>query len=66
MYYSYHGVIKKKIKQNKLIKVEHKLKYKKLNNVLVLYFNDGTTYPIREERFLEYSIILNNYFEKAD
>ena len=66
MYYSYHGIIKKKIKQNKLIKVEHKLKYKNLNNVLVLYFNDGTTYPIREERFLEYSIILNNYFEKAD
>ena len=66
MYYNYHGVIKNKIKQNKLIKVEHKLKYKKHNNVLLLYFNDGTVYPIKENRFLEYSIILNNYFKKAD
>lgn len=59
MYYNYHGIIKKKIKENKLIKIEYKEKYKKLNNVLILYFNDGTKYPIREHRFLEYSILLN-------
>ncbi len=62
MYYNYHGIIKKKIKNNELVKVEYKEKYKKLNNVLLLYFKDGKVYPIREHRFLEYSILLKKYF----
>lgn len=59
MYYNYHGIIKKKIKENKLIKIEFVEKYKNIKNVMLLYFNDGTIYPIREHRFLEYSIFLN-------
>ncbi len=61
MYYNYHGIIKKKIKENKLVNIEFKEKYNNINNVMILYFNDGTKYPIREYRFLEYSIILKNY-----
>lgn len=63
MYYNYHGIIKKKIKNNELVKIEFKDKYKKLENVMLLYFRDGSIYPIREHRFLEYSIILNKYYK---
>lgn len=66
MYYNYHGIIKKKIKENKLVNIEFKDKYKNIKNVMLLYFNDGTVYPIREYRFLEYSILLNKYFNKKD
>jgi len=62
MYYNYHGIIKKKIKENKLVKYEFKDKYHNINNVMVLYFSDGSVYPIREHRFLEYSILINKYF----
>ncbi len=64
MYYNYHGIIKNKIKNKELIKVEYKEKYKKIGKVILLYFKDGSTYPIREHRFLEYSILLNKYFDK--
>lgn len=66
MYYNYHGIIKKKIKENKLVNIEFKEKYKNINNVMLLYFNDGTVYPIREHRFLEYSILLNNYYNNIN
>ena len=64
MYYNYHGIIKRKIKNKELIKVEYQENYKKIGKVLLLYFKDGSIYPIREYRFLEYSIILNKYFDK--
>ena len=66
MYYNYHGIIKKKIKENKLVNIEFKEKYKNINNVMLLYFNDGTVYPIREHQFLEYSILLNNYYNNIN
>lgn len=66
MYYNYHAIIKKKIKEDKLINIEFKEKYKNINNVMLLYFNDGSIYPIREHRFLEYSILLNKYQRKID
>ena len=66
MYYNYHGIIKKKIKENKLVNIEFKEKYKNINNVMLLYFNDGTVYPIREHRFLEYSILLNSYYNNIN
>lgn len=61
MYYNYHGIIKKKIKENKLVNIEFKDQYKNIKNVMLLYFNDGTVYPIREHRFLEYSILLEKF-----
>ena len=65
MYYNYHAIIKKKIKENKLIYIEFKEEHKKIKNVMLLHFNDGTIYPIREHRFLEYSILLNKINENS-
>ena len=59
MYYNYHAIVKKKIRNNELVKIEFKEVYKKYKNVMLLYFKDGSIYPIREHRFLEYSILLN-------
>lgn len=61
MYYNYHGIIKNKIKDNELIKIEFVLKYHNINNVMLLYFNDGTVKPIREHRWLEYFLLLEKY-----
>lgn len=60
-YYNYHAIIKRKIKQNKLIKAEFVNFYNKISPALLLYFNDGTIYPIREHRFNEYINIINNF-----
>lgn len=65
MYYNYHGIIKKKIKNNELIKIEFKDKYNHINNVMLLYFKDGSIYPIREHKFFEYSIIINKYYKNV-
>ena len=48
MYYSYHNIIKRKIKDGKLIGYEYRDRYKKIEPVLILYFDDGSIYPIRE------------------
>ena len=60
MYYNYHGIIKQKIKNNELVKVEFVDEYKKIKNVMLLYFKDGSVKPIREYRWLEYFILINN------
>ena len=60
MYYSYHGQIKKKIKNGELIKYEYIDDYKNIGRVIMLYFKDGTKKFIREYRFIEYYSILKN------
>ena len=60
MYYNYHGIIKQKIKNGELLKVEFVDEYKKIKNVMLLYFKDGSVKPIREYRWLEYFILINN------
>ena len=60
VYYNYHGIIKQKIKNNELVKVEFVDEYKKIKNVMLLYFKDGSIKPIREYRWLEYFILINN------
>lgn len=54
MYYNYHGIIKSKIKANLLTNYEYFDKYHNVSPALVLYFKDGTKYPIREYRWHEY------------
>ncbi len=54
MYYSYHGQIKKKIKNGELDKYEFLDSYKNIGRVLMLYFKDGTKKYVREYRFIEY------------
>ena len=58
MYYSYHGQIKKKIKNGELLKYEYIDEYKNYGRVLMIYFKDGTKKFIREYRFIEYYPIL--------
>ena len=54
MYYSYHNIIKRKIKEGKLIGYEYKEKYKNISPVLILYFDDNSMYPIREYVWYKY------------
>jgi len=54
MYYSYHGQIKKKLKNKELLRYEYIDSYKNIGRVLMLYFKDGTKKFIREYRFIEY------------
>lgn len=63
MYYNYHGIIKNKIKNNELLSFEIVDEYHNIKNVLLLYFKDGSIKPIREYRWLEYSILIKKYYK---
>ena len=64
MYYSYHGQIKKKLKNKELLRYEYIDSYKNIGRVLMLYFKDGTKKFIREYRFIEYYQYLNEMDSK--
>ena len=58
--YPYHNKIKQRIKNNELIGYEYVDKYKAINPCLLLYFStEPTVRPIREHRFAEYEIVLD-------
>ncbi|MBE6124640.1 MAG: hypothetical protein E7184_03845 [Erysipelotrichaceae bacterium] len=59
MYYSYHNNIKKKIKEGKLIGYEYVEEYHNIKPALLLYFENGTIYPIRESSWYLYYSLLN-------
>ena len=57
--YPYHNKIKQRIKDNELISFEYVEKYKKISPCLLLHFSTPPYIrPIREHRFQEYEIIL--------
>lgn len=58
MYYNYHGIIKQKIQKGLLLRYEYLDNYHNIKPALVLYFKDGTKYPIREYRWFEYYELL--------
>ena len=60
MYFNYHGIIKKKIKAGLLIRYEYLDSFHNIKPALVLYFKDGSVYPIREYRWQEYYEFLND------
>ena len=64
MYFSYHKKIIDKIKNDELKFFEFVDEYNSISPCLVLYFNDGTKYPIREHRFDEYVKLLEIYIVK--
>lgn len=64
MYYNYHGIIQKKIKNYELEYYEFVDEYHNIKNVLLLYFKDNTVYPIREYRFMEYLSLIEKYYKK--
>ena len=59
--YPYHNKIKQRINNRELVKYEYVEKYKTISPCLLLHFNtEPKIRPIREHRFKEYEIILNN------
>lgn len=63
--YPYHNKIKQRIKNNELIKYEYVDKYKSISPCLLLYFStEPIIKPIREHRFKEYELILQETLKK--
>ena len=63
-YFSYHGRNKKLIKEGNLVNYF----YEENGNrrFLVLVFKDGRQFPIKEERWIEYTKFIENYYCKGD
>lgn len=66
MYFNYHRYLKKKIKNNELVKWEFINNYKNLGYVMLLYFNDGKVYPVRKENIVIYLDFIENQFNKKE
>lgn len=64
MYFNYHGYLKKKIKNNQLVKWEFVDGYKNLEYVMLLYFNNGKVYPIKKENIVIYLDFIKENFNK--
>ena len=62
-YFNYHAKIKNKIKNGELEKFEITDEYNGIKPALVLYFDDGKVFPIREHRFDEYLKLLLWYYK---
>ena len=62
MYFNYHAKIKNKVKDGKLKSMHFENNYKNIGRALVLEFNDGTKFPIREYRFLEYFELIDEMY----
>ena len=59
--YPYHNKIKQRIRNNELIDYKYVESYKKIKPCLLLYFDtEPRIRPIREHRFKEYEIFLND------
>lgn len=61
MYYSYHSVAKKLIREGKLIDWYYTKRHNKIAPALVLLFDDfkHPVMPIREDRWQEYEQLIN-------
>ena len=57
-YFSYHKKIQSRIKKGELVRFEFVDDYNGISPCLLLYFCDGTKYPIRDHMFDEYVKIL--------
>lgn len=60
-YFSYHGRNKKLIKEG-LLK-NYFYEEKNGRNILVLVFENGKQFPVKEERWLEYSKFIDEYYK---
>lgn len=58
MYYSYHNVIRKKIKEEKVVDVKYVENYKSMGKVIIIRFEDGKEYPIREYAWYKYKDLI--------
>ena len=63
--YPYHNKIKQRIKSNELLNYEFVDKYKAISPCLLLHFStEPYIRPIREHRFKEYELLLNDLAKK--
>lgn len=59
--YPYHNKIKQRIKNRELVSYEFVERYKNISPCLLLYFStEPKVRPIREHRFKEYEVILDD------
>ena len=61
-YFSYHGRNKKLIKEGKLVDYFYDEQGHK--RFLILVFKDGRQFPIKEERWIEYTKFIENYYKE--
>ena len=54
MYYNYHGIAKRLIREGKLVAFKRIEKWGGIAPAFVLFFSDHRPMPIREERVTEY------------
>lgn len=60
-YFNYHGRNKKLIKEGFLDNYFYKEENNKL--FLILVFKDGRQFPIKEERWNEYDMLIHQYYK---
>ena len=63
-YFSYHGRNKKLIKDGFLSNYFYKDQANK--KYLILIFKDGRQFPVKEERWMEYARLIDEYYDKGD
>lgn len=66
MYFNYHAKIKKLILDGKLVSYEFRKEWNGISPALVFFFYDEKPMPVREYRFEEYMIFLNNFNSKKE
>ena len=66
MYFNYHAKIKKLILDGKLVSYEFRKQWNGISPALVFFFYDEKPMPVREYRFEEYMIILNDFNSKKE
>ena len=60
-YFSYHKKVQSKIKNGELKTFEFVDEYNGISPCLILYFLDGTKFPVRDYMFDEYIKLLGNF-----
>ncbi len=58
-YYNYHTKLQQKIKEIGIAKAEFLDEYHGISPALLIYLNDGSTYPVREHMFDTYINLIN-------
>ena len=58
MYYNYHAVAKRLIREGKLVAFRRVEKWGEISPAFVLFFTDHPPMPIREERVAEYAELI--------
>jgi len=65
MYYSYHAVAKRLIREGKLTEFRRVDRWGRISPAFVLFFTDHRPMPIREHRVPEYAALIEQVKAKA-